>query len=150
MFKKDTMKRPLIILLVISLLSTSCSVIHWDEEFGDVVGTWVNPPLTEDAIETLPINNFMIQSWTIKTIFDKNLTGRIDKESSQGDYESDSFKYNIKGNTLTITFDEESANNRYVISGVNTHTISDHKLTIIGEDGIITVLTKHYGSGGLL
>ena len=140
------MKNALFILLVFSLLSTSCSVIHGGEEFGDVVGSWDHPPLIEEIVN----NNFMIPSRYIITIFDKNLTGRIDKESRHGDFESDSFKYSIKGNTLTITFDEESANNRYVISGVNTYAISDNELTIISEDGIITVLPRHYYGGPLL
>jgi len=141
------MKKALFILLVSSLFLTSCSVIHWDDEYGNIVGTWVYPTLTEAAKKHPPDHN---PSWTIKTIFDKNLTGRIDKESDQGDYETDSFKYNIKENTLTITFDQEAANNRYIISGVNTYAVSDNQLTITSEDGTITVLDKYYSSNPIL
>ena len=105
LFRKDTMKRPLIILLVISLLSTSCSVINWDDEFGDVVGTWNYAPFSSVELQKKPPPLSDDCETKITITFNKNLTGTLDKVC-KNEFETDVFKYNIKGDILTIIFDQ--------------------------------------------
>ncbi len=144
--KKVTMKRPLIILLVISLLSASCSVIHWDEEFGDegfgdVVGTWNYSPFSSVALQMKPPPLSDDCETKITITFNKNLTGTLDKVC-KNEFETDIFKYNIKRDILTITFDQPSSDNSYSFSGINTYIVSGNELFITNGAGRIMVLTK--------
>ncbi len=141
LFKKGTMKRPLIILLVISLLSASCSVIHWDEEFGNIVGTWNYAPFSSVALKKKPPPLSDDCETNITIAFNKNLTGTLDKVC-KNEFETDIFKYNIKGDILTITFDQPSSDISYSFSGINTYIVSGNELSITNGAGRIMVLTK--------
>jgi len=128
----------LLIIILVAMVSTSCV----EDEFGNVVGTWIESSGSGALLKT-PTDTFPCKKHLIIT-FDKKLIGGLDKDNyCRHDYELASFKYNIKEGELTITFDDQSSKNNWdIISGVNTYFISGDKLTITDKDGTITVLTK--------
>ena len=129
-----------LIMILVAIVSTSCV----EDEFGNVVGTWIESSRSNGTLlkslppDPSPCKNHLIIS------FNKKLIGHLDKDNYCGaDYELAGFSYNIKEGELTIMFDDQSTKNNWeIISGVNTYVISGNKLTITGEDGTITVLTK--------
>jgi len=124
----------LIVIILVAMASTSCV----EDEFGSVVGTWVQQSSASPELNKKP----PIEHWETTTVFKSNQTGGIDKNSNWGDYSTNRFKYHVLMGTVTITFDEESDNDRYVISGINSYVVSGNKLTLTGDDGSITVFTK--------
>lgn len=136
---KFQMKKSLVFLTII-ITFVSCSIFV-EDEFGNVIGAWAHPSLP--GYESKKLHPDIPQtSWEISAIFNKNLTGSIDKKSTQNDYETDGFTYNVKGDKLTITFDQESVNNWYEISGVNTYVIAKDTLVITSDDNTITKLVR--------
>ena len=130
-----------LIMVIVVMVAVSCV----EDEFGSVAGTWVQQSSTSSELNKLPMD--LRLKWETTTIFKTNQTGSIDRNGidtngDKVDYSTNRFKYHIKMGTLTITFDEESDNDKYVISGINSYVVSGNKLTITGEDGTITVLTK--------
>ena len=133
--------------LVILILVTTVSVSCVEDEFGSVVGTWLEssrsngvvfkrlPPLQEPAT---PCGNQLIIA------FNKGLIGHVDKDNYCGaDFEIAGFQYNIKEGELTIAFDDESTkNNLDIISGVSSYIKQGDKLIITRKDGTIIELTK--------
>ena len=127
-------------------LTVMVSISCVEDEFGNVVGTWVHPQFTDfspnktaskpDATDCEP---------NITTTFHKNLTGTLDKNKDKlcdSGSETYSFKYNIKGGTLTITYDHQFPDNLHAFSGIYTYVISGNELIITDDEGKITVLTK--------
>lgn len=128
-------------LIIVLMFSSSCV----EDEFGNIVGTWVessnsnNPVLKLPPAKTpTPCNKNLIIT------FNKTLIGQLDKDNYCGtDYELAGFKYNLKAGELTITFDDQSSKNNWdIISGINTYLVSGNKLIITSEDGTISELTK--------
>ena len=130
------MKNLLMMILVV-LVSGSCI----EDEFGNIAGTWQYPPVTNVAFKTGPPPPFDECAPKITITFNKNLTGTLDK-LCESELETDSFIYNIKGDQLTITFDQQASDNSIVISGIFTYIISGKELFITNEAGRIMVLTK--------
>ena len=124
----------ILIMVMAVMLAVSCI----EDEFGSVAGTWVQQSSTSSELNKIP----PIEVWETTTVFKTNQTGGIDRNGSWGGYYTNRFKYHVLMGTLTITFDEESDNDKYVISGVNSYVVSGNKLTLTGEDGTITVFTK--------
>ena len=130
--------------ILIMVMAVMVSVSCVEDEFGSVAGTWVQQSSTSSELNKMPPP---LEKWETTTIFKTNQTGSIDRNGidTNGDkvgYSTNRFKYHVLMGTLTITFDEESDNDKYVISGINSYVVSGNKLTITGEDGTITVLTK--------
>jgi len=133
------MKKFLVFLTLI-ITFVSCSIFV-EDEYGNVIGTWIHPSLPGYAFKKLH-PDIPQTSWEISATFNKNLTGSVDKTSSQNDFETDGFTYNVKGDKLTITFDRESVNNSYNISGDNTYVITNDTLIITSDDDTITKLAR--------
>jgi len=115
-----------------------------EDEFGNVVGKWVHPPLTDfPSIKTASKPDVSDCEPEITTTFHKNLTGTLDKDKlCDSGSETYSFKYNIKEGTLTITYDHQFPDNLHAFSGIYTYVISGNELIITDDEGKITVLTK--------
>ena len=130
-----------LIMILVAIVSTSCV----EDEFGNVAGTWLESSRSNGLVLKRPPEDptSTCEKHLIIT-FNKTLIGHLDKDNYCGsDYELAGFQYNVKEGELTIAFDDQSTkNNLDIISGVNTYVISGNKLTITGEDGTITVLTK--------
>ena len=134
------MKRINYFLMMILVVTLSVSCI--EDEFGNVVGTWVYPEFTSFASKKMPPNLGDCER-EISITFYKNLTGTLDKEKYyDGDFESDSFKYNIKEGKLTILFDQNTANDPSANSGVFTYLITGNELSLTDEAGKNKVLTR--------
>ncbi len=131
-----------ITVLALVLTISSCSIFV-EDEFGNVIGTWEHPELPGYPAKNKYHPDIPHPSWEISVTFNKNLTGGLDKKSDQGDNEeTDSFTYNVKGDQLTITFDEELANKWYAISGNNTYVIANDTLVLKSADETITKLVR--------
>ena len=126
-------------MIIALMLSVSCI----EDEFGNVAGTWLYPTMTSGESKKIPPKVDDCER-NITTTFHKNLTGTLDKDKlCSSNHETNSFIYNIKGDTLTITYDHQSASGLNFNSGLNTYIISGNELTLTNEDGTITVLTKY-------
>ena len=131
----------ILIMVMAVMLSVSCV----EDEFGSLAGAWVQQSSTSSGLNKIPPDPSL--KWETTTIFKTNQTGSIDRNginmnSDKVGYITNRFKYHVLMGTLTITFDEESDNDKYVISGINSYVVSGNKLTLTGEDGTITVFTK--------
>lgn len=122
------------------MVSISCV----EDEFGNVVGTWVHPPLIDSSSNKIPPEPKEDDcEREITTTFHKNLTGTLDKDKlCDSGSETYSFIYNIKEGTLTISYDHQFPDNLYAFSGIYTYVISGNELIITDDEGKITVLTK--------
>lgn len=125
------------------IVSTSCVD---DNDFFNLVGSWENPPRSESSgpvLKMSAMNKSDDCDMRFYITFNKDLTGILDKTSNCADYELVDFDWSIKGDELTIIFNQETENNWDIISGTNTFDISGNILTITSEDGTITELSSY-------
>ena len=109
----------LLIICMAVMVSTSCVD---DNDFFSLVGTWENPPVLESngPVFKMPPEYPSDDCEThIFITFNEDLTGVLDKESICADYGLAGFEWSIKGDEMTVTFDQESENNWDIISGTN-------------------------------
>ena len=133
----------LLMMIMAAMVSASCAD---DNDFFNLVGSWENRPFPNNTEYKMrhPDESFDDCEKYIIITFNKDLTGNLDKDNDcNPDYELVGFKWRIKGDQLTITFDQQSENNWDIIAGTNTFDISGNILTIKGDDGTITELTRY-------
>lgn len=127
----------LLIMILVTMVSGSCV----EDEFGNVVGTWIYPTF-QDASNKIPPESESCESQVTIT-FHNNLTGILDMDKyCNPDSEKYDFIYNVKEGTLTITYNEGSTHSRYDGSESYSYVVSNNELTLIDKDGIITVLAR--------
>ena len=133
--------KSLSIIILIFVISTSCAD---DNDFHSLIGEWENPPKSGNPVlmSSSEITSDDCEP-PIYISFEKNLTGELQISSScDGNYELVSFDWGIKGDELTIIFDSNSDNIWESVSGNNSFYIKGDRLTIINEDGTISLLSK--------
>lgn len=136
---------------MVLLASVSCV----EDEYGNVVGTWVykvevSPGHVAKKVSMPPdVNPTPCEDEFLSISFYNDLTGSQLKKSNTNEEceptpDSYSFEYNIKEGVLTINYDgpQETPEGDFNLSGENSFLVVDNELTITSEEGIVTVLTK--------
>jgi hypothetical protein len=137
------MKKTRFIFTIILIIAVSISCAD-DNEFNNLIGSWVHPPSQEtESFKAHPDLPSYECEEEILIRFNKSLIGTIDKHDSCGsEYDEVNFEWKIKGDELTIILDQQPENNYVEVAGLNTFEINGNRLTITGEDGTITEFSR--------
>ena len=137
------MKKSKYFLVIILTLMAFISCAD-DNEFHNLIGTWVHPTFSDSELNKTRSGPPSYDCETeIYITFNQSLTGTLDKnDTCNSQNEEVGFNWSIKGDQMTVVYNQQSDSNWDLISGLKTFKISGNILTIISEDGIITELHR--------